>query len=138
MSALHNRSEALSLLFWASHPLSVKWVHSLLHQTNIHCVPGPRHGAAPGSIYSLEGTIDKHRGAPPASQGLGQMVQGVPGDKAEQSVLSGKKRIHFYSTWGQAGGWKGSSGQSSVVGEGSGDRVWGTSQGLSDGVKCCR
>ena len=130
MSALHNRSEALSLLFWASHPLSVKDKHSL------HARPQAR--AAPGSIYSLEGTIDKHRGAPPASQGLGQMVQGVPGDKAEQSVLSGKKRIHFYSTWGQAGGWKGSSGQSSVVGEGSGDRVWGTSQGLSDGVKCCR
>lgn len=51
-------------------------------------MPGPRHGAAPCSIYSLEGTIDKHRGAPPASQGLGQMVQGVLGDKVEQSVLS--------------------------------------------------
>ena len=35
----------------------------------------------------------------------------MPGDKAEQSVLSGKNRIHFYSTWGWAGGWKESSGQ---------------------------
>lgn len=66
------------------------------------------------------------------------MVQWVPGDKAEQSVLSGKNRIHFYHTWGWAGGRKESSGQSNVVGEGLGGRVWGTAQGLSDGVKCCR
>lgn len=69
--------------------------------------------ATPSSIYRLEGKIDKPRGAPPASQGLGQMVQGCRGTRQSSPVLSGKNRIHFYHTWGRAGDGK-RAGQSNV------------------------